>query len=259
MVLHQPDNSLGNFSYGWHFYEDAVWSAHFHRNLEAVYVVEGEVELTVAGRTYMLQAGQWSVILSNQIHSFSSVNHHKLWIAMFSEDHVNQFAFLTADRQSDAPVFTCPDSIQRFLEEQLIGKEPELMLRKACLYALCSCFLSAGALTKRDTKNERRLEELLEYVASHYAEDLTLHTLADRFGYEYHYLSRLLHKNYRISFRDLLNQYRVDEALRLLRSTELTVGSIAERCGFSSVRSFNHVFHQMTGRSPRQERNGKGE
>lgn len=257
MVQHQPDNSIGNFNYGWHFYKNTAWPLHFHRNLEAVYVLEGQVELTVAGKNYILSPGDWALVLSNQIHSYTKLNGHRLWITVFSEDFVPQYAAQVEGKQGDSPVFRCPAPVQQFLEQTLMaGEELPLLMKKACLYALCSSYLSSVTLMPRDFRTEDRLEQLLNYIAGHYAEKLTMEGLAKQFGYEYHYLSRLLNKTYHISFRDLLNQYRVDKARRLLLNTQMPVSQIAAQCGFSSIRSFNYVFRQMTGHTPKQERKG---
>lgn len=257
MVRHQPSNSLGNYNYGWHLYNDTGWAPHFHKNLEAVYVLEGQVEMTVAGKTCTVSQGQWGFVLSNQIHSYVKKEHHKMWIVVFSEDFVPQFSLQTSDKQCECPVFCCTENVQNLIQSQIMNsKDTPLLMKKAGLYALCSEFLSAVTLVPRDFGSEDRLERLLEYIAGHYTDELTLKGLAEQFGYEYHYLSRLLHKNYRISFRDLLNQYRVDEALRLLRKTRLPITQIALQCGFSNIRSFNYVFRQMTGHTPRQERDG---
>ena len=63
MVYHQHKNSLGNFNYGWHFYKDTAYPPHFHRNLEAVYVLEGQVEMTIGGKPRILNPGDWALVL----------------------------------------------------------------------------------------------------------------------------------------------------------------------------------------------------
>ena len=122
MVRHQPDNSVGNYNYGWHYYDDTAWAPHFHRNLEAVYVLEGQVELTVAGKTCIVSAGQWAFVLSNQIHSYAKMDHHKMWIVVFSEDFVPQFSLQAADKQCDTPIFCCSEEVQKFVKAQLMDE-----------------------------------------------------------------------------------------------------------------------------------------
>ena len=78
----------------------------------------------------------------------------------------------------------------------------------------------------------------------------TLKQAAALFGYEYPYLSRLLNRNFAISFTELLAGYRVEHALRLLQETALPITDIAERSGFQSIRSFNLSFKKYTGQTP---------
>jgi AraC-like DNA-binding protein len=43
---------------------------------------------------------------------------------------------------------------------------------------------------------------------------------------------------------------RIVLAKEMLQKTDLTVGEISERCGFSSISYFCRVFKQDTGRTP---------
>ena len=52
----------------------------------------------------------------------------------------------------------------------------------------------------------------------------------------------------------MLNQYRTSYALELLRDSDLSLTEIAFESGFQSIRSFDHVFRQSLGRSPKDFR-----
>ena len=98
---------------------------------------------------------------------------------------------------------------------------------------------------------------MLNWIGENAAEDITLKQLAQTFGYDYHYLSRLLTNEYGINFRQLVNQYRVDAAIHLLESTDIPITQIALKSGFQNVRTFNHVFKEFLGHTPREHRTAK--
>ena len=82
--------------------------------------------------------------------------------------------------------------------------------------------------------------------------NISLKAIARDFGYEYHYFSRLLSREYGISFKQLINNYRVESAVHLLESGEYSITEIAAKSGFQSIRSFNHVFKKHMGCAPKE-------
>ncbi|MDR3415294.1 MAG: AraC family transcriptional regulator [Nevskia sp.] len=62
-------------------------------------------------------------------------------------------------------------------------------------------------------------------------------------------LKRRLHAS-GASFRDLLNETRHKEALRLMQNSNLELQQIAERLGFSNPAAFTRAFRRWTGRPP---------
>jgi len=140
------------------------------------------------------------------------------------------------------------------VRDHLIEHEGSLLMKKACLYALCDAYSAAVTWETRTNKSDSMVGALLDWLAEHYAEDVTLIGAARHFGYEYHYFSQLLSGRYNINFRRLLNQYRVEAAIDLLEHTALPITDIALKSGFQTIRSFNHTFREYTGRTPREYR-----
>ena len=51
---------------------------------------------------------------------------------------------------------------------------------------------------------------------------------------------------------EYLNMYRIKKACELIRSTENNMKDIAQKCGFSSISTFNRNFRKSMGVSPVQ-------
>ena len=173
---------------------------------------------------------------------------------MFSETYVPQFSHQVAGKQGDTSVFRPDGVVMDMVRRMLICGSRWVMMKKACFYAVCDNYLNAVKLEPRPEKTSFLVGSLLDWVALHYTENITLREAAEKFGYEYHYLSRLLNQSYRIRFADLVNDYRVEHARRLLQETVMPVTEIASQSGFQSIRSFNQVFRQATGQSPQDFR-----
>jgi AraC-like DNA-binding protein len=61
-----------------------------------------------------------------------------------------------------------------------------------------------------------------------------------------------------VSFSTLVEQSRRDEALRLLRSSRLSVEDVARQLGYTNASTFVRAFHRWTGQTPKQYRRASG-
>lgn len=254
MIFHQPGNSRGNFHYNTSCYSGKEYAPHFHKNMELILVLAGSMEVTVNGVCSHITYGQAALILSNQIHAFHVPEGAKAWVAVFSEEYVPLFAAQLKGKQGKTCVFSPGPSVTALLKEHMLESQCSRMMRKSCFYAVCDCYLQQVELEARQEKTSFLVGQLLDWIAQHYTEDISLKQAAEAFGYEYHYLSRLLNKNFAISFSGLLSAYRVEHAAQLLQTTDLNVTQVAESSGFQSIRSFNLCFKKLTGKTPNDYR-----
>lgn len=252
MILHQQCNSRGNYNFNANIYTDRGWVPHFHKNFELIYIMEGALTLTVNGKSETMHTGDYGLILENQIHSFEPCGHSKIWIAIFSEQFVPHFAGYIEKLEGEGAVFRCSESVDLFIKDNLMSSQSSITMKKACFYAACDEYIKSVPLAERKSRNDDLICRVLDYIKAHFMEDISLASVAEAFGYEYHYLSRILNRAYSISFSAIVNEYRVDKAIELLTATEKSVTDIAMESGFRSIRSFNHAFRRITGTAPRE-------
>ena len=58
-------------------------------------------------------------------------------------------------------------------------------------------------------------------------------------------------------FVDYINARRIEAAQKLLETTELSIGSVAEQTGFASAAHFRRVFRETMGVGPLQYRKSR--
>ena len=114
--------------------------------------------------------------------------------------------------------------------------------------------LYTEALPFASERNSRAVRLATEYVQAHFAEPISLGGAAEQLGLSPNYLSMLFKRVTGQSFRDYLNTLRVEEAKRLLESTDYPIVDIAVACGFGDQSYFTRVFRKYTGLSPKQYR-----
>ena len=68
------------------------------------------------------------------------------------------------------------------------------------------------------------------------------------------HLSRVVKNEFGVGFSEYINLSKVTRAKRLLLSTPLTVGDIAEQLGYGSANYFSRVFKKYTGFLPSKYR-----
>ncbi|OMF37743.1 hypothetical protein BK133_04185 [Paenibacillus sp. FSL H8-0548] len=116
-------------------------------------------------------------------------------------------------------------------------------------------------LLERSDPAADRTEEIIGriklYVDSHYAEDLSLQSVADAFGLDKYQLSRLYKQQFGINYWQYVTQIRMDKAAELLAGTKLKNSAIAEMTGFVDESHFSKTFKKHNGLSPKEYRAGK--
>ena len=86
---------------------------------------------------------------------------------------------------------------------------------------------------------------------------ITLDQLSKICDLQRHSVSQTINQHMKTNFNELINKYRVEEAVQLLESSttkNLTIKAIAEMAGFNTVSSFNANFKKIMGRSPKEFR-----
>lgn len=253
-MLYQQKNSIGQFYFEFIRYTDFHYEAHMHRHLELIHVREGSLILEIQNRREQIEAGGYAWIPSNSIHRYLTPVSSVVDVCIFSEDFVPAFARETREKKADRSGFSCRSSVTDFADRELFveGKAPDFYTLKSVLYAVMGELLSQVPFTKVTAKNELLMDRLIRYVAENYKENITLRSAAKVLGYEEHYLSRCFHNVIPMHFSNYVNLFRVDAAKELLQRSDLSVTEIAEQSGFQSIRSFNRVFLEVTGKKPSQ-------
>ncbi len=249
MGAYQRHNSLARRTYNAVLYDDLRFHSNFHKNIEIVYVLDGEVEITIETRTEIIKKGSIAVILPMCVHSFETPKSSKVWIGVFSNDYMSEFISFVAGKTSNKLSFKTRDTeyIERSIEK--LDDMNDFAI-KGFLYTVCGEYISRCELISTDVKKTDIFNRAMEYIAKNYLSDITLSTMAAELNYEEHYLSRCLHEHTGVNLRALINDYRVENAKELLVKGGLTVSEVALRCGFKGIRNFNRVFKQMTGIEP---------
>ncbi|MDO7907587.1 response regulator [Paenibacillus sp. JX-17] len=98
------------------------------------------------------------------------------------------------------------------------------------------------------------VEEIKQYIETHYGDDLTRTSLAEIVYLNPDYLARLFKKETGVSLGTFITQTRIQAAKRLLETTSLSVYAVASKVGYANYSYFSKVFKQDTGWTPNEYR-----
>ena len=87
-------------------------------------------------------------------------------------------------------------------------------------------------------------------IKEHYADNLTLKGLSEKYYVNSAYLGQLFRKKYGQSFKDYLNNYRMDQAVDLLLHSDKKIIQVAEEVGYHDLDYFVNRFIQVKGCTP---------
>ncbi len=99
----------------------------------------------------------------------------------------------------------------------------------------------------RDAEIVRRA---IAFIDSRYSYTISIEDVAHFVGVSRSTLFRMFIRYLEISPKEYLERYRIRKASALLRTTDLTVGSIATSVGYDNGLYFSKAFRRMTGQSP---------
>ena len=255
MIFHHHTLSTGKRFFSSRIQKNASWASHFHKNLELQYVIKGELECTVNGKTEILREGDFALCLSNEIHSGRTLSDSLLFICIFSEDYVRSFTSYVEGKYGDTFKFNCNEHLKNYLDQVFLCEgEQELLVQKACLYAILNEYLGAVTLREKSKSAPDATSRILDFIEERYKTNVTLADLATHLNYDYHYTSRLFNSLFRMSFCDFVSLYRMKKAAELLSDKNKKILNVAFESGFQSVRSFNNRFKSYSGLSPKEYR-----
>lgn len=255
----------------------ANYRAHWHKDIELSLICSGSLLVGINADSQVLGAGEMAFVNSGDIHSYECPSSDlKLLVIVFNPSIIGNLSslynfslknpFISQELLKQLKV---PDSIQERIRncfyEILAEVEQhqdnyEIMVR-GILMELVALILrhvpyeerSVG-VSNQGLKVKKIVQEAILYVEQNYASDLSIDELASHLGISEYYFSRIFNRMIGQTFRTYLNNLRLEKALKMLASSNLSITEIAYECGFGSLRTFNRIFKDSKHLAPTKYR-----
>lgn len=152
-------------------------------------------------------------------------------------------------RDADSPAIVGLWNLLRTISE---GNRTDKYALSAQVYEWMLTLVQTGRELGNDMSahTSTTVQKAKTYMKENYASPLTLEMLAEHCGINKHHLCRLFKKAEHTSPLAYLRDRRMEAALSMLRTTELPVREVGERCGFDSPSYFGKIFREYMSMTP---------
>ncbi len=107
---------------------------------------------------------------------------------------------------------------------------------------------------EKSDRGRKNISEIRSYIDEHFAEKISLESLAEQFFINKYYLSRLFKSQYGMSVGSYITEVRITAAKRKLRFSSESIESIGLSCGLCSLYYFSRIFKKVEQVSPSEYR-----
>lgn len=242
---------------------------HCHKNVEVCMMTDGECDIVVNGENVTVRTGEMMVIFPHMIHS---VHMRSSRPASFLQIHFRPDSFSGVDPEVAEKVKFLGYMIDersayllqpfspglRACVERICGemhtKADEFCVPLAKIYIYEMIYL----LSREISQGYRRIFvienplviQAVQFISDHMGEKISLTDVADACHVSSRYLSTVFKDIMNITVNDYINVAKVDQAMRWLTASNLSITEIASRLGFSSAQYFSTVFKRYTHVTP---------
>lgn len=235
--------------------------AHYHSNLEIVYVMDGEIEITVGEYTRLLKAGEVSVANSYDIHRYMTPAYSVIKLLIIPIELIGSFLRLSEGKTFASPFLSKPQFTRPILSAmkslESTGIRGKSLTVKGYLYVILGLLSDGLGLVPCDRHSGALgpIREMLLYLELNFKQPIYLSELAKKFGYNKDYLSRMFNTSMGCGFKYYLNLLRARNAANLILNSDLPMYEVAYQSGFTSQRTFHRFFKELYDTTPIEYKN----
>ena len=242
---------------------------HHHTECEICLCVKGSGIYAVGDKRYKFCAGDAFLFGSNEAHcitdTFDDIELLNLQfeprILWESRENAVLLSLFNSRNQrfsnkfdDERRIFELMHCLEAELEEKRAGYK---VAARSLVFSMLIHFLreyDCVSTEKGEVKlgaSSERMSAVMDYINENLDKKLTLRDIADVACMTPTYLSAVFKKFNGVSPWEYITIKRVDRAIDMIKSTDMTKIEIAERCGFSSPSHFYKAFREITGKNPK--------
>lgn len=244
---------------------DSMIRLHAHDQHELYFLVSGQRRYFIGHRIYDVSPGNLVIIPKNELHKTTSpgVEGYDRYVLFVDDENLwplaQNLGMEAFDNLMHSGCIQLPakaaSQILKDMEQLEQENDPHSMYIQAFAnHMVNDILLCAMRYGKKKSpcasESADKIQDVARYISENYDMQISLQDAADMVFMEQTYFSKRFRQLTGFGFQEYLTQTRIRAAELLLESTDLSMGEIAERCGFSSSNYFGDAFRRWKGMSP---------
>ena len=256
----------------------AAW--HWHQRFEINYVTEGQSTEKIGNEVYIVNPGEAMFINSNVLHACESTNTGKppkFYTIFFDTEFLTggfnniysqkyvmpvsssmgiQAFHMKSDTLEGVRMLSCLMDIIELFDKEPFGYEFKIRSRLSdyWLYLFEATKAAREKSANASRYDDTKIRSMMEYIENNFSRKVMLEDIAAAAGISTRECTRCFSKLIGQSPVDYLNHYRIRQAAGMLIESDMSIGTIAETCGFVSDSYFGKMFKESMGCTPRDYR-----
>lgn len=240
---------------------------HWHSAMEVMYVLEGEVDVTVGGQTTVLLPGDVYLVDCAVPHSTKSLDGNKAVLIQIPYPLLERYIPDISSRRfgfdchSQSPIVRTKilQLIEIIKQMQIVFEvkpDGEILRFNSLVFELLFQIyhnFSQEMETVEAQKENRtfgRIQTILDYLDSNYSSPISLDEISKVACLQKEYFCHFFKKNMGITYTNYLNDLRLSKIRDDLVDTDLPVKLILEKHGFTNYKLFRKMFGETFGCTP---------
>ncbi len=252
-----------------------IVTPHWHDETEIIYVLDGEISISVNGNRYSGKKGDIFVVNNGEIHEILSGYNGAAYDAfvfdlksmLFAAEDLAQKKFL--EPVNSGEVLFKNKILDNCKMREILEHIKDINENHTYSYTLMTKALILQFIAmlfddkqyceeKINSAKENKYalqKKIITYIRENLSSRITLDETARRFNMSSKYFCRFFKNNFHKTLVEYITSVRMEKALELLSDTDMSVTDIALECGFSNMSYFAQTFRTSVGISPREYRN----
>lgn len=242
-------------------------SNHWHNAMEIIYIIKGQMEVQIEGKTRLYDEGSIILVNSRLVHATKMTDENETLVIQIPFPLLRKyipdiqkitfdFDYLVEDLEKQKKVLHVKELINKMLLISNEQPDGEALLFNSLLfdllYTLYHDFRKEQQSTsyRKHEKNLDRLEPVLEYINRNYQSPISLAEIAGIISFQPEYFCRFFKKNMGITYLQYLNEVRLSHIYNDLLTTEEPLYHLLELHGFQNYKVFRRMFYDKFGDTP---------
>lgn len=247
--------------------ENFEYYPHFHVQIEIMYLERGREEVIIDGSHFRMEEGDVCISFPNQVHEYRLLEENMAYLLIMPVEDVAEYRRELTECVPINPIVRAdmlPGYFSYLWRDYFDKHRKGMDIResKAVGRMLFSILFSRLALKDgRNMANMSEIQVVLDFIAKHYTEDISIDRMAKKTGISVSSLTRIFSKKMNTTFTVYVNALRILRAQKCLRKTERAMEEVAVECGFGSKRNFSvflkrsaAVLRESTGRIMKKQK-----